>query len=98
MRQPPKFTDEQIDAIVAYLAEIAPGGPGIPDVDTAKGSLPAGATLFLNNCSGCHSAAGVGDSVGGGEIAPNLMPATATQIGEAARIGPSTRTTSPTRT
>ncbi|MGH2539472.1 MAG: cytochrome bc1 complex diheme cytochrome c subunit [Actinomycetota bacterium] len=88
MRQPPKFTDEQIDAIVAYLAEIAPGGPPIPDVDTSKGVLPDGAALFLNNCSGCHAAAGVGDSVGGGQIAPSLMPATATQIGEAARIGP----------
>jgi ubiquinol-cytochrome c reductase cytochrome c subunit len=87
-RQPPKFDDEQIDAIVAYLAEIAPGGPPIPTVDTSKGSLAEGSALFLDNCSGCHSAAGVGDSVGGGQIAPNLMPATATQIGEAARIGP----------
>jgi ubiquinol-cytochrome c reductase cytochrome c subunit len=88
MRQEPAFDDEQIDALVAYLAEIAPGGPAIPDVDTSKGSLSDGAALFLNNCSGCHAAAGVGDSVGGGQIAPNLMPASATQIGEAVRVGP----------
>jgi ubiquinol-cytochrome c reductase cytochrome c subunit len=87
-RQAPKFSDEQIDAIVAYVAEIAPGGPPIPDVDTARGDLPTGAALFLNNCSGCHSAAGIGDSVGGGQIAPDLTPATATQIGEAIRVGP----------
>jgi ubiquinol-cytochrome c reductase cytochrome c subunit len=87
-RQPPKYSDDQIDSIVRYVAEIAPGGPDIPDVDTARGDLPTGAALFLNNCSGCHAAAGVGDSVGGGQIAPDLMPATATQIGEAIRIGP----------
>jgi ubiquinol-cytochrome c reductase cytochrome c subunit len=87
-RQQPKFDEDQIDAIVAYLAEIVPGGPPIPTVDTSKGSLADGSALFLNNCSGCHSAAGVGDSVGGGQIAPDLMPATATQIGEAIRIGP----------
>jgi ubiquinol-cytochrome c reductase cytochrome c subunit len=87
-RQPSKFTSEEIDAIVAHVAEIAPGGPPIPDVATARGDLPTGAALFLNNCSGCHSAAGIGDSVGGGQIAPDLMPATATQIGEAIRVGP----------
>ena len=82
-RQPPKFSDEEIDAFVAYLAEIAPGGPPIPDVAVSRGDLPTGASLFLNNCSGCHSAAGIGDSVGGGQIAPDLAPASATQIGEA---------------
>jgi ubiquinol-cytochrome c reductase cytochrome c subunit len=87
-RQPPKFDTEQIDAIQRYVAEIAPGGPAIPDVDPSRGNLSVGASLVLNNCSGCHSAAGVGDSVGGGEIAPSLMPPDATQIGEAIRIGP----------
>ncbi len=87
-RQPPKFGDEEIDALVAYLAEIAPGGPPIPDVAISRGDLPTGASLFLNNCSGCHSAAGIGDSVGGGQIAPDLVPASATQIGEAIRVGP----------
>ncbi len=87
-RQPPKFTDSQIDAIVAYLAEIAPGGPPIPDVDISRGDLPTGAALFQNNCSGCHAATGIGDSVGGGQIAPDLAPVSATQLGEAVRVGP----------
>lgn len=87
-RQPPKFSEEQIDAIVAYVAQIAPGGPAIPDVVPGRGDLSTGGALFLDNCSGCHGAAGVGDSVGGGQIAPNLMPASATQIGQAIRIGP----------
>jgi ubiquinol-cytochrome c reductase cytochrome c subunit len=88
VRQEPRFTDDQIDAIVAYVSSIAPGGPEIPDVVAARGELPRGFHLFLNNCSGCHGAAGIGDSVGGGQIAPSLYPPTATEIGEAIRIGP----------
>jgi ubiquinol-cytochrome c reductase cytochrome c subunit len=88
VRKEPRFTEPQIAAIVAYVASIAPGGPDIPDVDTARGDLAQGFELFLNNCSGCHGAAGVGDSVGGGQIAPSLYPPNATQIGEAIRIGP----------
>jgi ubiquinol-cytochrome c reductase cytochrome c subunit len=88
VRQEPRFTDDQIAALVAYVRSIAPGGPEIPDVDTTRGELPRGFQLFLNNCSGCHGAAGIGDSVGGGQIAPSLYPPNATQIGEAIRIGP----------
>lgn len=87
-RQRPKFSDGQIDAIVAYVSQIAPGGPEIPDVVPGRGDLSTGSALFLDNCSGCHSATAGGDSVGGGQIAPNLMPATPTQVGEAIRIGP----------
>ena len=57
-------------------------------MDPTKGSLAQGSQLFLNNCSSCHGAAGTGDSVGGGQIAPSLYPATPTQLGEAVRIGP----------
>jgi ubiquinol-cytochrome c reductase cytochrome c subunit len=88
VRQEPRFTDDQIEALVAYVSSIAFGGPEVPDVDTARGELPRGFQLFLNNCSGCHGAAGIGDSVGGGQIAPSLYPPNATQIGEAIRIGP----------
>jgi ubiquinol-cytochrome c reductase cytochrome c subunit len=88
VRQEPRFTDDQVEAIVGYVSSIAPGGPEIPDVDTARGELPRGFQLFLNNCSGCHGAAGIGDSVGGGQIAPSLYPPNAKQIGEAIRIGP----------
>jgi ubiquinol-cytochrome c reductase cytochrome c subunit len=87
-RQRPKFSGEEIAAIVAYLAMIAPGGPAIPTVDPARGDLAEGATLFLNNCSSCHGAAAVGDSIGGGQIAPSLMLPDPKQIGEAVRIGP----------
>ncbi len=88
VRQAPRFTAEQIAALIAYIESIAPGGPAIPDVDPTNGRLSLGNELFLNNCSGCHGAAAVGDSVGGGQIAPSLNEVTPTQIGEAIRIGP----------
>ena len=87
-RQAPKFTPAQIAALVSYVQSAAPGGPAIPVVDPASGSLPAGQKVFSNSCSGCHGVTAVGDSVGGGEIAPSLTPPNATQIGEAIRIGP----------
>ena len=88
IRQEPRFDPQEIAAIVAYVAAIAPGGPGITKVDPQAGDLPRGAQLFLNNCSACHGAGATGDSVGGGQIAPSLYPSSATQIGEAVRVGP----------
>jgi ubiquinol-cytochrome c reductase cytochrome c subunit len=89
-RQPPKFTPTQIDAIVAYVSSRAPGGPGIPSVDLAEGSLPEGMRLYSGICSACHGAGATGDSVGGGQIAPALGSATDRQTAEAVRVGPGT--------
>jgi quinol---cytochrome-c reductase cytochrome c subunit len=88
VRQPPRFDAQQIAAIVAFVSSLAAGGPGIPNVDPGAGDLARGAEMFLNNCSSCHGAAAIGDSVGGGQIAPSLYKATPTQIGEAVRFGP----------
>jgi ubiquinol-cytochrome c reductase cytochrome c subunit len=87
-RGDPKFTPAQIDAIVAYLEVLVPGGEPIPVVDTSQGDLVRGAALFLENCAGCHGAGGSGDSVGGGQIAPSLTVADPVQIAEAIRVGP----------
>jgi ubiquinol-cytochrome c reductase cytochrome c subunit len=88
VRGEPKFTPVEIDALIAYVASIAPGGEPIPTVDTSAGDLALGAEVFLNNCAGCHGAGASGDSIGGGQIAPSLDPADPTEIGEAVRIGP----------
>jgi ubiquinol-cytochrome c reductase cytochrome c subunit len=88
VRGEPKFTPTEIDALIAYVASIAPGGEPIPTVDTSAGDLALGAEVFLNNCAGCHGAGASGDSIGGGQIAPSLDPADPTEIGEAVRIGP----------
>jgi ubiquinol-cytochrome c reductase cytochrome c subunit len=88
VRGEPKFTPAEIDALIAYVASIAPGGEPIPTVDTSAGDLALGAEVFLNNCAGCHGAGASGDSIGGGQIAPSLDPADPTEIGEAVRVGP----------
>jgi ubiquinol-cytochrome c reductase cytochrome c subunit len=88
VRGEPKFTPLEIDALIAYVASIAPGGEPILTVDTSAGDLALGAEVFLNNCAGCHGAGASGDSIGGGQIAPSLDPADPTEIGEAVRIGP----------
>ena len=88
VRGEPKFAPAEIDALIAYVASIAPGGEPIPTVDTSAGDLALGAEVFLNNCAGCHGAGASGDSIGGGQIAPSLDPADPTEIGEAVRIGP----------
>ena len=44
--------------------------------------------LYQLNCAACHVASGSGAAIGGGRNAPDLMEATATEIGEAVRVGP----------
>jgi ubiquinol-cytochrome c reductase cytochrome c subunit len=89
VRKPPVLTPAEIDAVIAYLTSLEPGGVPNPDVDPAHGDLSTGSRLYLANCAPCHSASGNGGSVGT-QDAPSLHEATALQIGQAVRIGPGT--------
>lgn len=85
-RHKPKYSPEQISALVAYVAQLTGGGPAIPHV--ASGGDPgAGGVLYRLNCAACHSWAGTGGALEDRE-APNLFAATPTQIAEAVRTGP----------
>ena len=86
-RARPRFTEPEIVALVAHVATFG-DGPAIPDVDPARGDLSRGARLYQLNCAACHVASGSGAAIGGGRNAPDLMEATATEIGEAIRVGP----------
>jgi ubiquinol-cytochrome c reductase cytochrome c subunit len=88
VRQEPRYSPEEIAAIVSYVATIAPAGPAIPAVDPDAGDLQLGFALYTGVCSACHGAGATGDSIGGGQIAPPLGPSTPLQIGEAIRVGP----------
>jgi ubiquinol-cytochrome c reductase cytochrome c subunit len=88
VRGEPAFSTTEIQAVIAYLSSIQAGGPPIPTVIPAEGSLSLGSELFQGNCAACHGAAAEGGSVGGGEVAPALNEATPTQIGEALLTGP----------
>jgi ubiquinol-cytochrome c reductase cytochrome c subunit len=87
VRKPQAFSDDEIKALVAYVASLG-AGPPIPDVDVDAGDLSEGGTLFRLNCAACHSSAGVGGALSYGSDAPALQSATPTQIAEAIRTGP----------
>lgn len=88
LRQPPRFSRAEDDALIAYVASLGPGGPPIPAVRPEQGSLARGGELFAGACAPCHGADGQGAAVAQGEVAPSLHEATPTQIAEAVRIGP----------
>lgn len=70
-----KFTEEQITAIGAYVASLAPG-PSVPSeeaVDPARGDAAKGGELFRVNCAMCHNFAGAGGALTRGKYAPSLM-------------------------
>jgi len=80
------FTEQQIRALVAYVASLG-GGPPIPRPHPERGSLSEGMHLFTTNCAGCHQVVAEGGYVTGARVPP-LEDATPTQIAQAVRIGP----------
>lgn len=88
VRKPPAYGRAQIDALVAYVGSLGPGGPPIPRLDPADGDLVEGGELYRANCAACHGAVGIGGALASGRQAPPLGKATALQVAEAVRIGP----------
>lgn len=82
-----QLPQSEIDAIVAYVASVSPGGPPIPSV-VANGDANRGRILFQENCMHCHGVNAEGASIGGRSWAPPLDRAPVTQIAEAIRTGP----------
>ncbi len=87
LQRKPILTPAQIQSLVDYVAQIAPG-PTIPPVDTQGADISAGRQIFINNCAACHGADAAGGSVGGGFVAPSLHQANASTIGSAMVTGP----------
>lgn len=87
--KPPQFTDEQVKALAAYVASLAPG-PAIPDdaLLTGEGDVSNGAELFRVNCAMCHNVAGAGGALTEGKYAPDLRGVTPAHIYEAMVTGP----------
>lgn len=88
VRRPPTWTRRDIDAIVAFVTSLAPGGPPIPVVHPEGGDLARGQQIFAANCAPCHGGAAQGAAVGEGADAPDLHQASPVEIAEAVRIGP----------
>lgn len=88
-QKPAQFTQEQIDAVAAYIASLAPG-PAVPDEKwlAGDGDLTAGGELFRINCAMCHNVAGAGGALTEGKFAPSLAGVDARHIYEAMVTGP----------
>jgi ubiquinol-cytochrome c reductase cytochrome c subunit len=87
IRHDPAFGDEQIRALVDYVASLG-DGPAIPDVQVTGADPAKGRDLFITSCAACHGPGAGGDSVGGGFVAPPLLGANPVIVGEAIRTGP----------
>lgn len=88
-QKPTQFSDEQVAAMAAYVASLAPG-PAIPDESLlqADGDTTSGAELFRINCAMCHNVAGAGGALTQGKYAPPLDGVSAHHIYEAMQTGP----------
>ena len=83
---------EQIAAMAAYVASLAPG-PAIPDAEYLRTTgddidLTHGSELFRINCAMCHNAVGAGGALTEGKFAPALGGVTEKHIYEAMVTGP----------
>jgi ubiquinol-cytochrome c reductase cytochrome c subunit len=84
-RASPAFARPDIAALVAYVGSF--GGPGIPAVNPARGSIARGKEAFTERCAGCHQVVARGGIITGAYV-PALRDVTPRQLGEAVRIGP----------
>ena len=90
VRKPPVYSQQEINAIAAYVASLG-GGPAEPtdqQVSTAGADTALGQSLFNANCAQCHNYSGAGGALTDGKFAPPLTQATDKQIYEAMLTGP----------
>jgi ubiquinol-cytochrome c reductase cytochrome c subunit len=91
MRKKPVYTPEEIAALAAYVASLAPG-PAIPTAEQLDyqrdGNVAEGGELFRTNCAMCHNAAAQGGALTAGKYAPTLMGVEPVHIYEAMITGP----------
>lgn len=81
-----QFGEQEIRALTAYVASLAPGPP-IPQPHPERGNLSQGQHLFTVHCAGCHQVVAEGGYVTGA-LPPALEDDSSVQIAEAVRIGP----------
>ncbi len=93
LRKPPVYTDEETEALAAFVASLGPG-PDVPresqyDVSDAENEdVVAGGEFFRTNCTACHNFAGTGGALPRGRFAPTLTGVTEKHLYEAMLTGP----------
>jgi ubiquinol-cytochrome c reductase cytochrome c subunit len=87
------YTEEEIEALAAYVASLGPG-PAIPDEEytdisgITQEELTEGGEFFRTNCTACHNSVGAGGALPSGRFAPPLTDVEAKHIYEAMLTGP----------
>lgn len=91
------YSDEEIEALAAYVASLAPG-PAIPDEsdysieglseEEREEAIARGGQIFLTNCTACHNFNGKGGAMPRGGYAPTLHDVEPKYIYEALLTGP----------
>ncbi|MDH2424567.1 cytochrome c [Sphaerisporangium sp. TRM90804] len=90
-KRPPEWVNPTtVRQLAAYVQSLGggPTKPSLEEVDPAKGDPAKGGELFRANCIQCHNFVGSGGGLTYGKYAPDLNPATPTQIYEAMATGP----------
>jgi ubiquinol-cytochrome c reductase cytochrome c subunit len=88
-QKPPQFTQEQIEAIAAWVQSTSPG-PTYPDDEVldGEGDVAHGAELFRINCAMCHNVAAAGGALTEGKYAPALTTTSPLHMYAAMVTGP----------
>jgi ubiquinol-cytochrome c reductase cytochrome c subunit len=96
-RKPVVFSQEEIDALAAYVASLGPG-PAIPNESDysieglseteREEAIARGGQIFLTNCTACHNFNGSGGAMPRGGYAPSLHGVEGKYIFEALLTGP----------
>ena len=91
------FNDEEVAALAAYVASLAPG-PAIPNEsdysieglseEEREEAIARGGQIFLTNCTACHNFNGAGGAMPRGGYAPTLHGVEGKYIFEALLTGP----------
>jgi ubiquinol-cytochrome c reductase cytochrome c subunit len=101
-RKKPVYSDEEVQALAAYVASLGPG-PAIPteqDYSTEgmseaerEEAIVRGGQIFLTNCTACHNFQGSGGAMPRGGYAPKLSGVDPQYVYEAMLTGPQTMPT-----
>lgn len=87
-RRPPRYSEQQRRALVAFTSTFVGEDPGIPEVDPQAGDRARGRELFVSNCAACHGPGAEGIAVGQRDVSSDLAVASPLEIAEAIRTGP----------
>jgi ubiquinol-cytochrome c reductase cytochrome c subunit len=92
-QKPVLYTEEEIEALAAYIASLGPG-PAIPspeEYDTSgltEEEIAQGGAFFRTNCTACHNFAATGGALPHGRYAPGLLDVEPRYIYMAMLTGP----------